>query len=51
MDIHEAVLELRKKYCEQCQDQYTEKELDDGKKCEICQECEELGRSVARLQN
>jgi|AntRauTorcE11897_2_1112592.scaffolds.fasta_scaffold149432_1 hypothetical protein len=51
MDIHEAVLELRKEYCEECREQFTMEELDNGAKCEICKECTELGRTVAHLQD
>lgn len=51
MNIHDAVLELRKKYCEECIQQFTMDELDNGAKCDICKECTELGRTVATLQD
>ncbi len=51
MNIHEAVLELRKLYCEPCRKQFTDEEIDSGAKCEICKECEETGRMVAGLQD
>lgn len=51
MDIHDAVLEIRKKYCEICQEQFTTEELDNGAMCEICKECKKLGKTVAKLQD
>ncbi len=51
MDIHEAVLELRKEYCEECNERFTTEEMDNGAKCPICIEAEELGKTVAHLQD
>ncbi len=51
MNLHEAVLEVRKKYCEQCRNQYSMEELDNGAKCSICLQCEEVGKTVANLQD
>ena len=51
MNLHEAVLEARKNYCEPCREQFTMKELDNGAKCEICKKCEKLGKTVANLQD
>ncbi len=51
MNLNEAVLEVRKNYCEPCRGQFTMDELDNGSKCEICKQCEELGQTVANLQD
>lgn len=51
MNLNEAVLEVRKNYCEPCREQFTMDELDNGSKCEICKQCEELGQTVANLQD
>lgn len=47
----EQMLEIRIQYCEQCNKEYTEKELREGKHCDICKEARELGRTVASLQD
>lgn len=51
MNIHEAVIELRKEYCEQCNKEFTDEEIDNGEMCEICEQVGEIGRTVAHLQD
>ncbi len=51
MNLHDSVLELRKKYCEECIQRYTSEEIDNGAKCPICKKCEKLGKTVANLQD
>lgn len=51
MNLNEAIIEIRKNHCQECQNRFTEQEIDDGAKCDICKKCEELGKTVAHLQD
>jgi len=50
-NLHEAVIELRKKHCEGCREKFTEEEIDNGAKCEFCEHVEETGRKFATLRD
>lgn len=51
MNIHEAVIELRKEYCRGCQNQFTDEEIENGAMCGFCEHVRETGQMVADLQD
>lgn len=51
MNIHEAVIELRKEYCEGCQEQFSDEEIEEGAMCDFCEKVRETGKQVAHLRD